>query len=108
MIRRREFLQAVVAVVATPMVILDPKPVKTDAKTDEHCRVTCEETTNNEIKAAYLGDELIWSESRRKISWSTKDVDLMPEVGSIIQIEQDFGGGNIERYRAVVVGHERL
>ncbi len=111
MIRRREFLTEVAAlVVAGPAAAVigcrlanavKPQPVRIHTK---------------EID---LADRIL--PGGRVLSWSSRDVDCQPDVGATLQIERTpgidpdkkigtlgFVGFQIERFRVIVVSHEDL
>jgi len=72
-------------------------------------RIYVEEITDNPIKAAYLGDKLVWREARRRISWSTEDINFLSRVGEILKLErtyEDTGERETFHVRVVVVRHE--
>jgi len=122
--RRREFLKLLAVSVAAPTAIVtalagekkDSYISVAEAKTfyvDSSTPVrvyALEEITDNPTKA---------DEPRREVSWITKDVDLIPEVGSIILVEHTGGvspnkkvgtlgriGVTVVRFRARVTKHE--
>ena len=91
--------------------MVEPRP-----KADKYYRVTCREISTSQLKAIYLGDRLAWKEPLRTVSWSTKDVDCLPDVGDTLQIERTAGvdptkklgtlghvGVKTERFRVRVV-----
>lgn len=88
-ISRRDFLSAAIATV-----ILGPKLISVNPSVVRIHAVEID-NYNNVIPL------------RRALSWSIKDIKLVPDVGATLQIEQDFKETRkIERFRVKVVSHE--
>lgn len=96
---RRDFLKATATSVAAIIgweigdKLFAEKPTYvTPEETDAYYQVTCQEITDGEvtdraIQAVRLGINL----PLREVSWSTRDINLVPDVGVVLQIEQTAG-----------------
>ncbi len=70
-------------------------------------RVYCEEIIDG-VQAVYLGEKKVWTCPRREMSWSTKDLSLLPAVGSTLQMEKTYNNGGVERFRMKVTKVEEI
>lgn len=66
-------------------------------------QVTCQEISNNEVQAVWLGNKLVWEKPLREITWSTKDISLVAELGDVIQFERTAANNQKEKLRARVI-----
>ncbi len=103
MINRRSFLLraagtvVVASAAATSAIVLQrPKPAEAISIEGEVTAtfirkaytVTCQEISNSNVSAVWLGEKKVWSETLREVTWSTEDIDLVPDLGDILQIER--------------------
>ena len=128
MISRRNFLArtAVVAMcaavgVGTGVFHHAATKARVEPETATHYRVTCQEISDNEIQAVWLGENKVWSETLSEISWSIEDIDLVPDVGDVIQFDRTSGvspdkklgtlgfvGLKVVKFRARVISVEEI
>jgi hypothetical protein len=101
--KRRTFLQAALTAAAgVPAAILGAKAGRASKKAkpradEKYYRVTCEEVPTGRL-AVWLGENKVWAKPLRELSWSTNDLDYLPAMGEILEIEHDHASGIRQKF----------